>query len=330
MSLFVSNAWQQAWWATWGRTAGFHLVGNGEGDKSGLYLDSYRLWKILPIRCLQFVGTNYRRLSTPRTEYNTLFSRSVVDEIDLRTVVLMLESQPWGEAVFRDIRIDSPDLQAIGQLAVEKGWLVREIAKDQAYSVDTSGSFDHYLKALGKNTRLKLFNRRTLLASNGSVELSNAWPNRVDVFFDLLNTFHRQRWGGPCFNSQSLRFHKAFLEQVCMEGGRPDLSLLCYNGQVISVTYNVWYKGRVYNLQSGYIEDFHRKIALGTLHLGYCIESAFEDAETREFDMLAGTGKNDNYKSRLATNSVELRSIMVVRNSLLKALYRLKDRREAV
>nr|WP_241264516.1 GNAT family N-acetyltransferase [Marinobacter daepoensis] len=307
----------------WGETPGFSLVHPGEGGVSGLYLDRYRMYGCLPVRCLQFVGTNYRRVSTPRTEYNTAFP-SVSDQAS--DVIRRLTSEAWTEAVFRDVREDAQDLPILEGLAETQGWITRTVAKDTAYSVDTKGLFQDYLAGLGSNTRLKLYNRRKVLESLGDVKLENAWPDRSDEFFGLLNRFHRVRWGRDCFNEKSLRFHQRFLEMVVGESGVPELSLLICDGQVISVVYNVCYKGCVYNLQSGYLENFHRKIALGTLHLGYCIETAFGNPALTMFDMLAGTGKNDNYKTRIATQHVELRSVMVVKGPLLKILYRLKGR----
>lgn len=281
------------------------------------------MYGCLPVRCLQFVGTNYRRVSTPRTEYNTAFT-SVSGQAS--GVARRLTSEAWTEAVFRDVREDAQDLVVLEELATTHGWSLRTVARDTAYSVDTQGCFQDYLAGLGSNTRLKLYNRRKVLDSLGVVTLENAWPDRRGEFFGLLNRFHRVRWGGDCFNEKSLLFHQRFLELVVEEGGVPELSLLACDGQVISVVYNVCYKGCVYNLQSGYVENFHRKLALGTLHLGYCIEAAFRSPALTMFDMLAGTGKNDNYKTRIATQHVELHSVMVVKGWLLKILYRLKDR----
>ncbi|KAA1175060.1 GNAT family N-acetyltransferase [Marinobacter salinexigens] len=325
MSLFQTNAWQDAWWAIWGSTPGFRHIQSCEQEVSGLYQDVYRLYGCIPIRCFQFIGTNYRRISTPRTEYNSLFHGGDTVSGQEPAFTELLDSGEWTEAVFRDVREDAPDLEILRRLAVSRGWSMRTLATDTAYAVDTRGSFQSYLAGLGSNTRLKLYNRRKILEGLGTVALENAWPNRVDEFFDLLNRFHRVRWGVECFNKESLEFHRCFLEQISKDGGGPSLSLLLCGDRVISVVYNVCYKGCVYNLQSGYVEDFHRKIALGTLHLGYCIETAFSSPTLQMFDMLAGTGKNDNYKARLATQHVELRSVMVVRSWLSKILYRLKD-----
>jgi hypothetical protein len=324
MSVFQSNAWQQAWLATWGDTPGFQSFAEGGDGASGLYVDRYWLGGFVPIRCLQFVGTNYRRVSTPRAEYNSLVAIGDTDAA-LTGAIAELSRPGWSEAVFRDMRSWSSQVRALQQLAESSGWLLRTVAEDTSYSIETEGSFQAYLGQLGSNTRLRLYNRRKVLESVGVVQITNAWPERVDYFFDLLNEFHVKRWGCPCFNSKSLAFHREFLSTVIDEEGEPELSVLTCAGRPISVLYNVAFAGCVYNIQAGFEADFHKKLALGTLHLGYCIESAFRRPAITKFDLLAGDGKNENYKPRLATTSEKLISIMLVRNRLFRLLYRLKD-----
>lgn len=319
MSLFQTDAWLEAWWDIWGTTSGFDAVIPGGKGCSGLYLDNYRFLGVLPIRCLQFVGTNYRRVSTPRTEYNQLraqwFSGHESNSV---------QDLPWNEAVFRDIVDHSPDLNEVRSICADKDWLVRVVHSDIAYSIATSNDFETYLGDLGSGTRLRLFNRRKVLESCGEISLKNLWPEDPDRFFQLLNGFHRDRWGTPCFCEASLAFHKQFLVNIENEGGAPQLSLLSCGQKPISVMYNVAFEGTVYNLQAGYLEDFHKKLAVGSLHLGYCIEEAFSDPEVRLFDLLAGEGKHENYKKKLSTNITPLISVMIVRGKLLKLLYRLK------
>jgi hypothetical protein len=85
------------------------------------------------------------------------------------------------------------------------------------------------------------------------------------------------------------------------------------------------HRGCIYNIQAGYEEDFHKKVALGTLHLGYAIETAFKDPSVGFFDLLAGEGKKTDYKSHLATDRTSLTTLMVVRSPLFRLLYRMKD-----
>ena len=321
MSLFQTNAWLEAWWDVWGETPGFCSVIPGGQGSSGLYLDRYRFRGILPIRCLQFVGTNYRRISTPRSEYNKPEAKWFTD-----SEYGFIRGLAWNEAVFRDVVEDSSDLNEIENISRRNGWLVRVIHSDDAYSISTSHGFDAYLKSLGPGTRLRLYNRRNVLKSCGEISLENLWPKDPDTFFDLLNDFHRARWGAPCFSQASLRFHKKFLADIEIENAEPQLSVLRCGQAAISVLYNVQYEGTVYNLQSGFLETFHKKLSVGTIHLGYCIENAFTDPDVRHFDLLAGEGKNQNYKKRLATDVTPLVSVMVVRGTLLKFLYLIRRR----
>ncbi|MAL97816.1 MAG: GNAT family N-acetyltransferase [Alteromonadaceae bacterium] len=323
MSVFQSQAWQCSWWRQWGAHKGFRLVEAAEAQCSGLYIDSYLVRGVVPVHCLQFVGTNYRRLSTPRTEYNRLSSGEESQATQARLDATL--KHKWSEAVFRDIRVNSVETSQIQLWASHNGWTVRRIHQDKAYSIQTSTSLDDYRARLGSATRLKLFNRRKVLADMGHVALDNFWPNQVDRFFELLNGFHEKRWGSPCFNEKSLNFHKVFLRSVVEDGGEPDLSVMTLDGTPVSVVYNVIFKKCSYNLQSGYVENFHKKIALGMLHLGYCLEQSFADENVVRFDLLAGHGKNTNYKQHLATDEDELVSLMVVRSGLHRAIYGAKD-----
>ena len=50
------------------------------------------------------------------------------------------------------------------------------------------------------------------------------------------------------------------------------------------------------------------------------------DADTAIYDLLAGGGKNTQFKERLATSRRELTVLQLVRSKRLKPLYRLRDR----
>src|SRR5690606_40849246 len=69
--------------------------------------------------------------------------------------------------------------------------------------------------------------------------------------------------------------------------------------------FDISYQGRKYNLQTGYQENFHKSISLGTLHFGYQIEAAFRDPDVAFYDFMAGKGKNSDYKKSLANCSDE-------------------------
>ncbi len=321
MNLFQTKAWQSAWWETWGNQKGFRLVREWDGQVSGLYESKYRLKGLLPVRSLQFVGTSYRELRTPRTEHNQFCPDHLSGQPLLREMEQVLQTQSWTEAVFNDLRTGSEEFSALVTIAATHNWAFRITALDNGYAVSTSGNFDNYIASLGANSRLRLFNRRKILESLGSVREENLWPSDVDAFFQHLNRFHLARWKKNCVTSTSLAFHKKFLSRVEEEGGRPLLSALFCGGDVVSVIYNVWYRGVVYNIQAGFDENFHRKLSLGSLHLGYAIEDAFNAEDTYRLDMLAGQGKNEDYKSRFATDQYQFISAMLVKSAMFRALY---------
>lgn len=320
MSLFQTTAWQRAWWGEWASTYGARLQREGGEGRSGLYVHSYTLSVSLKIRCLQFIGTSYREFSTPRTEYNTLGPAG-----DLSRICNELEQFDWTEAVFSDVKAESEEAHVLQKWALERGWYFRSIREDVAYGVCTEGAFEDYLRFLGKHTRLKLYNRRKIFESLGNVVEVNFWPDRAREFFDLLNCFHEVRWGNPCFSDRSIAFHLDFLNRASAEGTKPLLQVLFNEQRPVSVLYNVLHRECVYNIQAGYDETFHKKVALGTLHLGYSIEAAFKDPSVVYFDLLAGEGKKTDYKAHLATNRTPLTTFMVVRSRRFRALYRIKD-----
>jgi hypothetical protein len=78
------------------------------------------------------------------------------------------------------------------------------------------------------------------------------------------------------------------------------------------------------NLQAGFVENFDSKVALGSLHLGYAIEAAFNEGSVDFYDLLAGAGKNHFYKSHFQGDSVDFYTFQLVRSPLIGFLYSLQ------
>lgn len=106
----------------------------------------------------------------------------------------------------------------------------------------------------------------------------------------------------------------AFIPHFISDGGSVYLSRLRVNGDVVSVLYDLEWQGVRYNLQSGYAESLHSQLKLGSIHLGKAIEEALDSG--CQYECLAGEGKNDAYKKRLATSTPILASVEVRRGAL--------------
>ena len=226
----------------------------------------------------------------------------------------------WDEFVICDLNKNTDTYIQIKKHQRNSGWFIDIAEQDRGVNISALGKFEDYVKDLGRNTRLKLFNRRKYLNGLGEVEHVSASKNEVDQYLSILNAFHQKRWGKDCFSGRSLDFHKRLLERL---DNQDCCSLDCMNidGEVISMLYNLRVGNTVYNIQSGFDEDFDKKLSLGTLHMGCAIEEAFDDQRVINFDMLAGKGKSEFYKSQYNGKIVEFITLRATRSRLLNFWY---------
>ncbi|UZE94360.1 GNAT family N-acetyltransferase [Alkalimarinus alittae] len=326
--LFNSPILQDLWWTIWGKPNNFklqeiYILRAGQlAAWLPLYIDAFKIKKVVNIRRLQFVGTNYQNIVTPRVEYIDIVAGKG-SNAEKAEAVSELNNVEWDDFIVRDTYVDGVLSSLLIKEALRRKWLVRTIHEDVAYSIDCTGSAKNYFASRGKNTRLKIFNRRTLLATIGTVEIKNYFPDKIDVFFDIMERFHKLRWG-DVFSTNSLLFHKSLIHELAERGATINLSALMVNNVCESVVYDIQYFNKVYNIQSAYNESFHKKISLGSLHLGYSIENAFDNTSVSNYDFLAGGGKNTYYKKSLATTEVRLHSLQIVRSLKLKLMYLVK------
>ncbi|NMT63779.1 GNAT family N-acetyltransferase [Marinobacter orientalis] len=273
---------------------------------------------------LYMIGNAWRLAPTVRTEYCGIIARRGCVHLVREALVSALEYLEWDELIFTDVPTDQLANLQSGGFREQQGYRIIRRANDTGIRIDTSGYFDDWLAGLGKNTRLKAYNRRAYLQKEGELAFLDHDQCRDGDFFERLNAFHMTRWGKPAFDREALRFHRLLLERLHLCGGKPAMSLILYNQRCVSVLYDLVVRGCRYNLQAGYEEDFDAKVSLGYLHLGYAIESAFNHRITSAYDLLAGTGKKQFYKSHFHGEPVHFSTFQVVRSPLLKALYRIQ------
>jgi len=311
LSVFRTDAWIQAWLDVWGKSSHICLIDLG-GRKNPLeYVYTEKtLWrKIIPVKQLNLAGVSSAFISSPRAEYNHMNSL-----INLYggwiELAQELKKYTWQEFVMKDVLQADETLSQFQEMAVPLGAYYYLQKSEPAYQVDTT-DFNYYLSSLGANTRLAYFNRRKNLQAVGCVEKKSYAPQKAKEFFLLLNKFHVLRWGRPCYSADSQKFMINFQERLQAQGGEIVMEQLNVNGEAISVIYDVIWRGRRYNFQSGYLENRFPKIALGAIHLGYAIEAAVGRGQV--YDFMAGGGKNANYKVGIANKSIAINSFSLLR-----------------
>ena len=322
--LFRSYSWLHAWKTIWGNEPAIELCFEGNLNQS-VYSYKQNIKRIIPVVTAFPLGISTSAAPSIRSEYFFLPEKSNNDSVGAaKTYLNAIAIAKWDQFYIPDVLAESADFFALQQAASLQQWDFVIADKNTTYGIDVSNhTFPSYLASLGANTRLKLYNRRKNLDALGQLEIQNIWPDK-NHFIEIINVFHERRWGKPCYQGKNAAFICLLLEGLVKEGHSVDLSVMTIDKQPISVVLDIRVNGRVYNLQSGYLEDFAKGISLGTLHFGYQIEAAFKSDQIDFYDFMAGNGKNSNYKASLANKTAQFNTVILVRNPILKMLYKIR------
>lgn len=326
--LFMSWPWLFSWWETWSQVLGMELILFGAFDENDKLIGIGPFCRRVLVTSagvrvarLYLLGSAWRLASTIRTEYCGLIVHHARENEVRALLVEALDQSFWDELICTDVPENQLAAFSNDLLDDSRGYRLISRTEDVGIRIKATGTFDEWLDGLGRNTRLKAFNRRTYLRKQGELEFVEHDKECHGDFFDLLNGFHLRRWGKPAFNREALRFHRLLLSRLDLCDAQPALTLLQYRGRCVSVLYDITVGGCRYNLQAGYEENFDSKVSLGYLHLGFAIEAAFHEHATTAYDLLAGTGKKQFYKSHFNGEPVRFSTFQVVRRPLLKIMY---------
>jgi hypothetical protein len=307
-SPFRTQAWTDAWLDTYGSLKGveiFDLGGTGNSLEM-VYTAPRKLKGILPIRELSLVGCSSHAIHSPRSEYNELHPEAYPWDKFVETI----DAIDWQSCFFGDFTNPAPfpleeNLYGAG--------VYIDIQQESTFRVSIL-DFHSYLARLGKSTRNRYFQKRSRLYKCFATEWIEYSSREFVEFCHLLNQFHQTRWGRPCYSPLTQRMLKQFIEALEVKGGRAILSVMLLDGKPSSVLFDLIWKGVRYNLQSGYRENISSQLKLGSIHLGFAVEEAINLGIS--YDFLAGTGRTDNYKAKIATETSVLTSLYLTRGVL--------------
>lgn len=316
VSLFSSWPWCLFWWEVWGAHPGFEL------HLYSFYTDSGSIVAIAPFfivstrnnwgvsnKQLQIIGNYYPTGLSVLSEYSDILAKPEYEDEVSDCLIRLLAKLEFDELVV-PYTTNSSFLYKWCESNKSAFRYIEKIYEGDGTAIDVAGDYADYLGRLGKNTRLKAFNRRVLFSRLGEALLEYADEHSIDEYLSQLNALGKLRWGRNIFRSQSLDFHRRLAINAYAAGGLK-LSRLKLNGEVVSVLYNIKFGAVEYNIQAAYIEDFHSKLSLGSLHLGYAIASAFDSRTIHVFDLLFGRGKNDAYKNRYKGQELQFYSFFL-------------------
>ena len=329
--LFLSWEWQSTWWKTFADSKSMELnlvtATTDDGTLVGiapLYLVTTAIRNFIKIKRLQFIGNCWRGVPTMLTELMDFIVDKTVASSVIRALCAHISSlQYWDEFIFPSLDTQSETYRLLLNDNLFPNCYLRHAEEYNSYYLKLDRQFQDYTQSLGKNTRLKLFNRRNILNSLGDVTFDRMQADDIDEMFKSLNSLHRTRWNKPIFEGERLKFNTMVARSLA-ERGCLNFSILSLNKRPISIQYNFIVDNHNYNIQAGFDTSLHKKISLGYLHFGYEIEASFNQQCTK-YDFLAGEGKNTQYKKRLTNDYQEMVDLQIVRRPTLKMLYKFYD-----
>ncbi|WP_185234587.1 GNAT family N-acetyltransferase [Teredinibacter franksiae] len=326
--LFLSWHWMHGWWSTYRKPEEeLLLLAVYEEDillgLAPLYSCKVRPFPLSPsLSRIQFIGHRKEGFSGFRSEYLQFLLDPDQEQATAQKIIdYIFEKFTFDELFFSDLVVGSTTFILFDQEWQKRNGCRRVQLESTTYQSNTQDEFDSYVKALGKNSRLQLFNRRKNLEKLGSLSIEQVSAENYERIFPLLTEFHTDRWGKNAQYHQ----HKEFIRYIHQaENIAANGIIVSLEGEIIGCTFDIACNRRTYNFQLGFSDKSAQKLSIGMLTLGYAIEKNCEASEFDEYDLLAGTGKISNYKARIANPGQRFESVQYIYSPLFRLLYRIK------
>jgi predicted N-acyltransferase len=329
--LFMSWLWLYTWWEIFSIEKQHKLYLIAVYDKSDilmglapLYQQKLKTYGVSTTR-LQFLGNMWRNPDNIRSEYiDFIIDKDVYSQVLNILLEAICDIKEWDEFVITNHWLKSPTFFEVKEIFFRNNYYLRTLEQGCTHYIDTTGEFKDYLSNLGAKSRSKIYNQRKKLNEHGLVKREKASTKTIKNYFDVLNAFHRNRWGKDVFKNDRLRFHNK-LAMRALDKDMLDFDMLTVDGKPISLLYDFIVDNRKYGYQLGLDQDFDKRISVGQLHFGYSIESAFKN-NIIIYDFLRGMGKSkQGYKDNITMPYKETVTLQAIRGVPRKYLYKIYD-----
>lgn len=328
--LFLSWSWMYNWWEIYGGLNNDNLLLLGiYDDKNRLvclapfYLSTTVIKNIFTVEIIQFLGTRVGGSSGFRTEYLQCIVDFEASNSCVSDIFNYLHNEvSFDELWLHDLIVDSPTYKEAKKLENNPKIYKRVQSESQSYGVNVVSHFKDFVTSLGKNTRLKTYNRRKVLASLGDLAIETVNPDNYQDTLIKLSEFHLHRWEKEISYSKN----SLFIEKLIADDSIQICGIIVrLDNEIIGCTIDILSAGRSYNFQSGYKDGIDKKVSMGSLTIGYAVELYCEKEDVKYYDFLAGEGKKSNYKARIAKAELHFESSQYVSTTILRYMYQFKD-----
>lgn len=309
----LTPEWLLTWWDVFGgrdgrqlRFVAYHEDGRLVG-LAPLLSRRHWYWPGVPFRRLEPLASGERAGDAICSDYLTILARQGMEDVVAYRIFKTISSGelgPWDELVIP--LMDGS--QVMPELLVEKargrGLLAEVEETTRAWYVPLPGSWEAYLKQLGKKERYLI--NRTLRDfeqwAGGEWSLECATKETLAEGQRVLHGLHHERWegeqGGVFRSPLFLAFHDRLMP-LLLDRGALELLWLRVRGANVAAMYNVTGNRKTYFYQCGRSRAVPRHIRPGGVLIYLALRRAIA-AGHREFDFLGGDAV---YKRQLALAS---------------------------
>lgn len=258
VSIFSGWDWLSLWWEQYGGGRDLCvLVAWVDGGVVGIlpmYLERSRLFRVLPIRRLCMVGVGG---DTSPDYLGPIVLGPHRDEAHVKFARWLAESDEWHMVYLRDLLGENRFAEAMQTTCKLLGRKAVVGVSARIAVVSLARTWEEYLAAFNKDTRYRMTVDLKRAEKNGNVRFY-WWQDlaTLDQAIDKLIELHRKRWHGRgtghSFSSDRyIAFHRALMKRLAARG---ELSLQCleYNGELVAIDYNYFFRGSLYAFQGGF------------------------------------------------------------------------------
>ena len=289
-SMFLNWEWLDCWWRAFGEGAEMRVHVSWEGSElaGGFAL-----------------GLRNGLLFGMAGGHTDLFRPVMRSQRGLDALLEPITAGPWSRIRLRKLPNGDPATECVDEMLRSQGWFVHRAVEEICPIVDTSGSFDDYLRSLSRNARKQLGRSRQRLAAEGRIELTAVEPVGelgpvLAESFALEAAGWKGRSGKAILSDEPRRrFWDAVFARY-HRLGRLRFSGLRLDGLLIAMSLDVLHEGRLYLLKTSYDERYS-PFSPGHLLYLEMIKRSCEDGIAAH-ELLGPTGP---FKERYATESRE-------------------------
>ena len=319
-SFFTSWAWMADWLQHVPATLAPQVLRVQQAETTialGLLIKrNFRRYGVLPVRAYYLHETGDRRLDELTIEYNGLLVRAG------------LEAQAWQAFIdYFHGRDDWDELYLSGLPAPLSSPFHIDNQPRKAYYVDLAhirANGGDYLTALSANSKYQMRAALKAYEKTGPLRVDAALSaEQAQTYLDALMALHQKYWqgkgeGGAFGDVDFCQFHRRLIAAQYARGAVQVLRL-CAGDTTIGYLYNLVWRGRVYNYQSGFAYDPTNKKKKPGFVCHYLAIKYHLERDARIYDFMAG---DSQYKRSLSTHTDELSWLVLQKDRVLLGLER--------